>query len=460
MFAIKNAIKNIYRYKNKYILFGVLYLVVITAASVCVNIFIQMGKITDNIIKEYASVVKFTPNMRDFADRPRFREDDYLAFKDVEHVEDIKIYRYNFASTYLKGLSLGDDLENSPVFLKCELGIGKISVPLRYPLAPVFVFGYNMNLLHLAADELKLESGRMFENDGEAVIAKNRVRRDFDLEHGVLQNWECLELGDRIALKNDDGFFKEFTVVGISEQNPTDDINTNRRMIHTTFEGAEYFDRIASEEAANYGIGPEDKTNSGRTESVAMGHEALIYLDDPDNYHSLQRKMLERGVWVESFFPNFSILVNLTRNLQTWSVVFMVLAGFVIVSVTVISTAILQNSRKYEMAVLRSVGMKKSRLILGYLAENLAFVWGITLVSLTAAQFAAHLFTGDVLSGIQSLVSPGMYGQLTEGANLELLLQNVGVVFGGTTGVVALSLVLACVNIVRFEPLKIFNKQY
>jgi hypothetical protein len=39
-------------------------------------------------------------------------------------------------------------------------------------------------------------------------------------------------------------------------------------------------------------------------------------------------------------------------------------------------------------------------------------------------------------------------------------MQNVGLVFGGTTAVVMLSLVLACVGIVRFQPLKIFSKQY
>ena len=58
MFTIKNAIKNIRRYKSKYMLFGALYLVVILAASICVNIFVQMGRITDNILKEYAGIVR------------------------------------------------------------------------------------------------------------------------------------------------------------------------------------------------------------------------------------------------------------------------------------------------------------------------------------------------------------------------------------------------------------------
>jgi ABC-type antimicrobial peptide transport system permease subunit len=121
---------------------------------------------------------------------------------------------------------------------------------------------------------------------------------------------------------------------------------------------------------------------------------------------------------------------------------------------------ILMNSRKYEIAVLRSVGMKKSRIIVNYLIENLAFIWGLTLIALIAAQFISRIFTGMIFRDIQDLVSPEIFKQLTRSANLELILQNTGLVFGGTAVVVILSLILACINIIRFEPLKIFNKRY
>jgi hypothetical protein len=103
--------------------------------------------------------------------------------------------------------------------------------------------------------------------------------------------------------------------------------------------------------------------------------------------------------------------------------------------------------------------MKKSRLVLSYLIENLAFIWGITLVALIAAQFIAPVFTDHTVENMRSLVSAEMLENLTK-VNLGVILQNAGLVFGGTTAVVMLSLILACINIVRFEPLKIFNKRY
>jgi hypothetical protein len=65
-----------------------------------------------------------------------------------------------------------------------------------------------------------------------------------------------------------------------------------------------------------------------------------------------------------------------------------------------------------------------------------------------------------VFANIQNLMPAESYEYITQGAHLELLLQNAGLVFGGTTVIVMMSLVLACINIMRFEPLKIFNKQY
>ena len=138
----------------------------------------------------------------------------------------------------------------------------------------------------------------------------------------------------------------------------------------------------------------------------------------------------------------------------------MLITCLIIVLVTVISTVILQNSRKYEMAVLRSVGATKGRMIVSYLIENLVFIWAIAVVALTVAQFVAPIFTGGVYEGMRELVSAESFEKLAQGADLGTLLQNIGIVFAGATGVVALSLVLACVNIIRFEPLKIFNRQY
>ena len=58
MFTVKNAVKNIYRYKGKYTLFGILYFLTICVVAVATNIHASMNQITDNLIKEYCGVVR------------------------------------------------------------------------------------------------------------------------------------------------------------------------------------------------------------------------------------------------------------------------------------------------------------------------------------------------------------------------------------------------------------------
>ena len=447
MWCIKNSIKNIYRYRSKYRAFGVLYLVIILVFSVCVSVFIQMRKINDTILKEYASVVEFDTNVNisDDRERLRFTKDDFLKFKEKNYIDEIKFFKYIFDPNYL-----GENVSE----IKKELHISGKIIEWEASPQPFNIHGYDISLLYLETDEFALEKGRMFEKDDEVVIEKNRKNQDYP-------EWNDLDLDDKIILKNDNGIYKEFTIVGIKEQNPKDTDKIYRFMIYTTLESAEYFDVIASKTKTSYiSYGTDDLNVLNEKDFINLGYKTLIYLDSPDNFILLRNKLHGEGVRIKLFFTAATTLINLTNTMQTWSATFMAFSGFVILCMTIISTNILLNTRKYEIAVLRSVGMKKSQIILNYLIENIVFIWGITLIALIAAQFISLIFTSRVFEDMQVFISDESFETLIRGGNFEPILQNIGFVFAGTTMVVVLSLIFTCVNIVRFEPLKIFNKQY
>ena len=455
MFTIKNALKNIYRYKNKYILFGILYLILILAASVSVTMFVHMGKTLDNLSREYCSVVRF----KEFLTEERPQKDEYLKYKNMENISDMKFFKYSFSTNHLK-----ENISELQVEVHFD---GRIK-SLDYLLYDsTFVLGYNTSLLHLAADEFNLEKGRMFENDDECVIAKNSK------SHKDSSAWNFLDLGDKIVIKNNDDIYKEFTIVGIQKENSEDDINTTRRMIYTTLESAEYFDNIASALRGNYITAPENTVDIGDRNfnfssnnpqvSIKMGYDVVIYLDSPEKFEELRAEM--RSVsgdlyGIEPAFENFRTIWQLIYSIQASGIGFIIITAFIIICITIISTIILLNSRKYEIAVLRSAGMSKTKLIISYLVENLVFIWSISIISLTAAQFIAPLFSNKVLENMREFMSAESFANITNGINCYATIQNIGIVFAGATAVVMLSLILACVNIVRFEPLKIFNKQY
>ncbi|MBR3997455.1 MAG: hypothetical protein IKI93_03830, partial [Clostridia bacterium] len=62
--------------------------------------------------------------------------------------------------------------------------------------------------------------------------------------------------------------------------------------------------------------------------------------------------------------------------------------------------------------------------------------------------------------GIENMVSPEVYERIVAGFDIADIMQNFAIVFGGSTFIVLLSSLLSCVNILRFEPLKIFNKRF
>ena len=470
MFTIKNAVKNIYRYKSTYISFGVLYFILILAASVCVTIFVYTGQLTNNFFREYANIAILGTTSRTFDD-PRLSKDEFLQLKYTEHFFDMQFFRYNFSTHWVQ-----EDIEIT-VEVRIDGDVRPLVIDWDEWGREVFVLGYNMSLIHLAIEHFDIERGRMFENGSEAVIAKNSVSRwdtyiwDYSSDTWIeYRTWIDLDLGDKIVFRNEDRIIKEFTVVGILTEMPENDEDTNARIIYTTLESAEYFDAFAFDYFRNLRTAPIGLAFPSQRNAVfdsnplkgviSSGYDVFVYLYLPENFDDINQELAGMNMEIVPWFANFYIVRQLIWNMQGWSIIFMVLTGFIIIVVTIVITIILLNSRKYEIAVLRSVGMKKSRIMAGYLVEKLAFIWGIALVSLVAAQFIAPLFTARTFEGMRELMSPETFASVTSGGGVALILQNAGLVFGGATAVVALSLVIACINIVRFEPLKIFNNQY
>ena len=439
MYILKNSIKNIYRYKNIYRLFLVLYLIVILMAATCINVYTQMNVITNNIVREYANVLKFNTSVRDPDDsfELRMTKDEFFSFEEFEHIDNVKIYRYNFDA-----LSVRDDA--APIQKKLIMD-GK-TIPWGVPGQPFTIHGYNTELFHLYNEEFVLEKGRMFENNDEVVIYKNRLEASSEIS-----GWNSLDINDKIIIENADGIHKEFTIVGIKEQDPEDDENTYRYMLYTTLESAEYFDPITKDTKA---------TCLYYNNMFDLGYEAVIYLDSSENFIPLRNALNSVGIRIKSFFSDANTLLNLTNLMQTWCSIFFVISGIITVGVVIVATVILLNNRKYEIAVLRSIGMKKKQIIIGYMIENIVFVCGTTVIAQIFSCIITPLFTKDVYSDIAKLVSAELVHVLTKNINVILYLRNTGLILCGTMILVIMSLLITCINIIRFKPLHIYNKQY
>ena len=309
----------------------------------------------------------------------------------------------------------------------------------------------------------------MFENEYECIIAHNPKATDEDSI-----KWNNIVIGDTITIENNDGINKKFSVVGILEEFKNDTSNTNRRILYTSLGGAEYFDEFAPvEDTGIFGYNLTEFTiddiNSGAdiidsSIQIKMGYEILAYLDDPEDFFHVQTDLYKVELssymfTLEPLFTDFKSLLNITRVMENNSLGFTIITTVLLFVITIISTITLLNTRKYEIAVLRSVGMSKNKLMISYLIELLLFIWGITLISFIIAQVILPSIITPIFNNIQPMVSNDIYTNIV-GSPFSNVMYNFCVVLGGASSLVVLSLLLFCIYIMKFEPIKIFNKQY
>ena len=452
MFTIKNAIKNIYRYKRLYKLLGIFYIIIICSASISVNIFSFTEKSIEELGKEYCGTLILKSSIEN---KETLTKESFTQHKNSMYVEHIRL-KYVFSTGQLFS-GPQPFLTERYVILNTKLGIKKINN--LYDNA-VYVIGYDFD--DLKSDQqakFAISKGRIYENDDECIIGVNSKI--------INEEWNQLDIGDIITITADENLNKEYTVVGILQENETIKKDVKTRVLFTTFESALGFESTVSNSnivtmgEINDPLQTKLDANIRPPDNVYIeGFEVLVHLKSYKYYRNFQSEMYLKGYTAMPLYYEVNNMINLFDNLVRFNILFIISVLLLIILITIITILIMLNIRKYEMAVLRSIGMKKSRLILNYLIEYLVFIWGITLIAFISAQFITPIFSKNVFFDTKNFLSAEIFEQLTKGVNILALFQNMGLVFSGMTAVVMLSLILACINIVRFEPLKIFKNQY
>ena len=456
MIIIKTAIQNIYRYKRYYYLFGFLYLILLIVTSVSVVIFINMNDVRNNTLYEQANIVRFLPaDITGTGTLPKFTIDTLLSFKENEHINDIMILRYTFSTGYTNLESSMGTAMIAQVYT--ESGLHLLSVPPGFSYRPVFIFGYNMSMLDFSSSYFNLESGRMFENDFEAVIRKNPVS---SADYGT---WNDLNIGDKIILrsdkyvqyfmypegavlgKRDEGLKKEFTIVGILPEIESDDEYINRRIVYTTYDSAKYFHSIAGTDLIGirrgidhniHRIDPDPKNN------FQLGHDALIYLTSPENLFRLQDELFNMNIFIEIFFPGTHELIRIVNISRSNAENFIVLFTLILLCVMLISSSLFLRSRKYDIEAQRLAGTKRRHIIASYTAENLIFIWCVSVIAIASAQLIAKYLLARVYVSLQYLSYPNVLAALNQHMNFSLFLQSTAYMLMGVTIIVTLSSLL------------------
>ena len=465
MYIFGNALKNVVRNKGRNILIAAIIFVIIAATAVT----LMINNTTSGIISDYknrfSSQVNISPDIEKFRSGgntpsaggmmklPSVTAQQSLDFADSEYIKEyIMQIMIGVAGENLKGIDEGNSNNMQPVG-----GDDTGSVSAQFYLKNVF-FDFDEGFRGFADG-----NGGMVENDDECIVSE-----DF-------ANLNNLSVGDKItlyaSLHNDDMTSRrkikyELTLVGIY-YDYTDEyagiqvsIANRRNEILTTT------DTILS---------PVGEGESG------FSVTATYFLKDPSMLKAFETEMRAKGLSeylkVGTDETGYNSIVRPVEGLKSVSVTFMIIVLILGAVILILLSTIAVRERKYEIGVLRAMGMKKSGVALGLWFEMIAITCvclclGLLTGALLAQPISDMLLAGQIETAKAMGSLPGgaiasadssslLAGSLSalEDIDISLSINTIFEIIVIALGLASAAGLAAISKITKYEPIKILMER-
>ncbi len=395
MFILKNAWISIKRNKGRNILIGIIILIIACACTITLAIKNTAVDLIDSYKSAYdkevtigfdrANMMKdFDPSGAEGREGAREKFDNIASFgvSDIESFADSK-YIESYYYTYGVGLN-GNNIEKAEIESNNDMPNG---------------FGHGKGN-NMSSTDFTLTGYSSLDAMNEFIsgaytmseIADNAWDIAFDGNYVFineeLATFNSLKLNDKIKLEDVDGKTYEFEIIGIFKENDDDSVESMSMFSNSV----------------NTII-----TNTDAVINITNGNENLkpsIYptfiIDSYDNVDELQKEFYEKGL-DENFIlqtneelalSGVSSIKNINSFATTFLVITLIIGGIVLFVINMINI----RERKYEIGVLRTIGISKLKL-------TMQFVFELVIVSLVALILGA---------GIGAVCSKGVSNYLLE----------------------------------------------
>ena len=430
MYILKNAYLSIIRNKGRNILIGIIILVIScasavtlaikTSASKIINSYEEKNEITGSIEVNRDNVMKnFDPSKenRDSSKKEmieEFNNLESLSISDIENYansEYVKNYYYtlstNLNSTNIEATSISlpsdnqtDDEKNRnnmPMDTNIKDNLGKNEKQGDFSLV-----GYSSYeaMQEFISGAYSITEGEVSSNFEDATCVINK-------ELATLNN---LSVSDKITLvdPNDETKTFEVTITGIFTEN--EDTNSDNKM--------NMFSKSSNMIITNANF---VKGITESDENLNLKVTPTFILKDKASIEKFEAELTEKGI-----NENLKLTTNLEEvesatksisNISTFSTTFLVITLIIGATILFVLNMINVRERKYEIGVLRTIGMKKSSLTLQFMTELLI----ITLI---------FLILGTILGSVISVPTANMLlkNEIESSSNES---QNINKNFGG-----------------------------
>ena len=467
MYVLKNAVMNLGRNKGRCILLGL----VITAVLASATVVLLLKDVTEKWTKEYRESfgveVGITTDWEYAKDHYQtietvredggvettsFFEADPVSMEELESYANSQYVKKSvlsgsvrYTSDDLKKIELEDNmiiLDGMDPEELCEVyGLKDEKELLQYfserELDQIYsykkntvgmIYGYSdpSYIREFKEGKKELKEGRFFENKGEVVIGDELAEKN------------NLHVGDTIKVvggKKGDDTVKELTISGIFTNLYA---QANQADIWLGFEKNDII------------VGYDTFMDLGFNGKNPFMDEIKYFVNNPESMDLFEKEIRGKGLpecyKLQYDITEYESIVNPVENVTTFAENFgkiVLLAGACIL---IILTLINVRDRKYEIGVLRAIGMPKWQVAEGLLSENLMIVIISTILGYAMGSLLIRPILKLAVPGNESLIGSAVSS-----------LDRIVPVFAVALVLALLTGIISTVFITKYEPMRIFR---
>lgn len=365
MYIFKNALRAVLRNKGRNVLLG---LIILVLAITC-TITLAISSSADNLINSYkeSSPIEATISfnrqnmMQDFG-KEKGQDDLREEFANIESVTIADVENYadsDYVSSYYYSVSTNvsaSDLEaisNDDAFDRGG------------PDRPEDTSGFTLTGYSSYEAMTDFISGKYKIIDGS-------ISDDFSANDCIineeLATLNDLEVGDTIVLESNDETY-EFIITGIYSETDSENMNLFSNSSNTIITSADAVARLQAE-----------------NEDLVLQVNPTFILTDEDVFESFSSEVSDKGL-----DSNYQVTTNIESienslmsisNVKTFANTFLIITFIIGVIILLVINHINIRERKYEIGVLRTIGMKKSKVCLQFMIELLIVTFVALIIGL------------------------------------------------------------------------------
>ena len=496
MFIIKNALISIARNKGRNILIGIIILVIACASTITLAI----NNTASDLINSYQSAYdkeltisfnreNMTKNI-DFSKREKLDDlkdqfnnissytiSDVEKFAESDYVESY-YYTYNISLNghnieKAESESSKEDSNNMPGFPGG--GMGGMSMNPNSSSYDFTLNGYSSLDAMNEFIEGTYEMVEIADDAWDKAFSGNYV-----FINEELASYNSLKLNDTFKLEDEDGNTYKFTIIGIYKENESGvsgPMNLFSNSANTIITNAAALTSIT-------------KSNSNVKGSVDPTFIIYNYDDADEIQAEFYEKGLNENYVVETNEETATAGLSSIKNVQTFATTFLIITLIIGGVVLFIINMINIRERKYEIGVLRTIGISKTKLTMQFVTELLivgfvALMLGAGIGAIVSKDVSNSLLSNEISSSKESsekikgnFGGPGgfnpmgnesfaksfdkksgpkveAYESIDAVVNIKVLLELLGI---GLT-LILISSLAAMISIQRFTPLTILKER-